>query len=237
MPVNVLATFALLRPRSLRFHVTPKGRTGDDRHRMPVPRLLVAIVMASFAALLWFAATMAEFTPLRYAVPWAAYGAACWLCINTMLVIYAIGRIRSSRYGTDRRRSIRFETALSGFFDEQACDICDVSLTGALIRVPASHMDMKIEPVTVRTNEAPNVLTIVFDDVQIRLHAMIRSQHVLPAGQTQYGLEFCEDQSWARARLALALFNEHYIPEIEEAPQTVYGDWASSMSRQREVTP
>lgn len=222
MPANVLATLTLLRPKGLRFQVTSKGRTGDKRQRMPVPRLLIGITVASFAAMLWFAATIAGLTPLRYDVPWAAYGSAFWLSINTMLVIYAMGRIHSAKYGTERRRSIRFVTTSKGFLNERPCEVCDVSLTGALIRASASDMAAEHESITVNNSEASNVLTMVFDDVEIKLHGIIRSQRMLPSGQTQYGLEFCGGQDQARAKLSIALFDGEYIQQFEEAPQMVY---------------
>lgn len=219
MPATLLATLTLLRPHDIRFQVTSKGRIGNERQRMPVPRLLIALAVASFATAIWFLLTSAGLTPVQYNEPWVAYGAAFWLCINTTLVMYAINRIHSSRYGAERRRSIRFATTLHGSFDQQRCDIDDISLTGAQIRVSAAAGTVNS---AAKDEKDTSLLTMAVDGVQVKMNVSVRSQRMLPSGQIQYGLEFSESQHKAQAKLALALFNARIIPEIEDVPQIVY---------------
>lgn len=65
MPANLRATLTLIRPGDLGFRVTPKGRTSSERARIPAPRLLQAVLVASVAATLWFVLSLAGFTPVR----------------------------------------------------------------------------------------------------------------------------------------------------------------------------
>jgi cellulose synthase (UDP-forming) len=108
LPSNLAATTALFTGRRLAFQVTPKGRTGDRPQRARPPRILLAAVVVSAFAALWFIATVAGRTPLRYGVPAAAYAAAGWLAFNLALVTAAIARICAIRYGGERRASVRF---------------------------------------------------------------------------------------------------------------------------------
>lgn len=224
MTPNLLATLTLLRPAGVRFQVTPKGRMGDNRRRMPVPRLLIGITIASFVAACWFVLTLAGLTPLRYEVSWAAYAAMFWLLLNTALVISAITRIRSFKYGSERRRSVRFAASLTGFLDDHNCEIRDVSLTGAQVCLPESVELTEAEMMEPGTPwvKHHSLLTIVFDEMHIRLRVVVCSRRRLSSQQIQYGLEFCEGQSAERARLALTLFNRQIIPEIEHVPESIY---------------
>ncbi|HET8629109.1 MAG TPA: glycosyltransferase [Thermomicrobiales bacterium] len=214
---NLLATLTLVRPGAARFQVTAKGRESRRRRRQPIPRLLVGVAVASVVAALWFACTVEGLTPLRYAVPWAAYGAAFWLVVNLALTIYAIGRVRTLRYGAERRRSVRFATALPGLLAGSPCEVRDVSLTGARVVPPgtpagAGAARRQADP---SARPAPLALTIVLDGAQITLQAVVRSRVQLTTGQLQYGLEFCPGQEGKQARLALALFNAQIVPELD----------------------
>lgn len=212
MTPNILATLTLLRPVALRFRVTPKGREGDQRRRNPAPRLLVVAGGASVVTALWFGLTVAGLTPLQYQVPWAAYGAAFWLFVNTVLVVYAIARVRSFRYGAERRCSVRFPIALQGRFADRSCEIRDLSLTGALLVLPASAV--------ARPGAAPPQLTILLSGTSITLDANVRSQQALGSGLLLCGVEFQPGQYGPQGRLALALFNAQLVPDIAAEPRS-----------------
>lgn len=214
MMPNLQATLSLVWRNSLGFQVTPKGRLGSERRRSTMPRLLVGVALLSFGTALWFGLTEVGLTPLRYAVPWAAYGAAFWLLVNTALVIYAVGRVRSARFGGERRRGYRFATALPGLLDGVPCQVRDLSLTGAQVVVAAPDL-AALAQLEAGEPARPATLTVIMADAAITLKAVVRKCLAQPGGQAQYGLEFCPDQSAKQARLTLALFNAQIVPEIE----------------------
>jgi len=197
MTPSLLATLSLIRQSRARFRVTPKGRLSGERQRGKVSPLLAGIVVLSLLSMVWFALTVAGYTPLRYGVSWAAYGAAFWATLNTMLVLAAIFRIRSLRFGAERRSSVRFKTALAGALDDMPCTIRDLSLTGAFVSLAASQESFA----------DPGILAIDVGGSRLRLRAGVRSRRPLGSGETVFGLQFLDGQEHEQARLALALFN------------------------------
>ena len=200
MTPNLLATLTLLTHRNVSFRVTPKGRTGDDRHRAPEPVLLRWLAAISIAAGAWFALTVTGRTFVTYAVPWAAYATFGWLSVNVFLLVGAIGRVRALRYAGERRASVRFETVELGELDGIVCDVLDLSLTGARVAVPMV--------------EARDVhrLTLRFAGVGLDLEAAVRSERPNGSGSVVCGLEFLPNQNAARAALALGLFHGSIVP-------------------------
>ncbi|MEA2519128.1 MAG: hypothetical protein QOF49_1208, partial [Chloroflexota bacterium] len=200
MTPNLLATLSLVTRRSVAFQVTPKGRTGDGRRRAPEPRLLRVLALFSVFAAAWFGLTVMGSTVTTYAVPWAAYGAFGWLVLNVFLLVSAIGRVRNLRYAGERRASVRFETTFAGSFDGGACQILDVSLTGARVVVDAlSVMDT-------------HHLVVELDGRELPVEATVRSQRPDGVGGLVLGLEYLPDQNLARAALALGLFQTTVVP-------------------------
>jgi len=200
MTPNLLATLSLATRRKVAFRVTPKGRTGDARHAASEPRLLRVLAILSLFAAAWFGLTVMGATVTRYAIPWAAYGAFGWLVLNVFLLVSAIGRVRDLRFAGERRASVRFETRFSGAFDGAACQILDLSLTGARISVEGvSEMDS-------------HHLVVEADGQDLAIEATIRSSRPDAVGRTILGLEFLPDQNLARAGLALALFRTTVVP-------------------------
>ena len=137
LPSNLAATMTLLGRRAGQFQVTPKGRTGERPHRSRPPRILSAVVVVSGLTTVWFIATIMGRTPLHYGTPAAAFAAAGWLAFNLALVAAAIARIRSIRYGAERRASVRFPVALPARLDGMACTATDLSVTGARLSAPS----------------------------------------------------------------------------------------------------
>jgi cellulose synthase (UDP-forming) len=196
MTPSLLATLSLVRRRPVKFRVTPKGRVSDSRLRVQAPTLLYVLLGLSGVAAVWFIATVAGWTPLRYAEPWAAYTSAVWLGLNSALLLSAVRRIRSPRFAAERRASVRFKTRLEGTVDGMPCAVEDLSVTGARV-VLAGH------PLTHPVCR----LSLAIDNLTLTLDAAVRSTRTLPTGETVHGLEFLPDQYCERAALALALLN------------------------------
>src|SRR5207244_8736362 len=114
MPSSLAATAGGLLGRARSFRVTPKGRTGDRHRRERAPGILWAVVLLYAVAAGWFGVTLVGGTPTHYRVPAAADAAAGWLVLNLLFVGGAVRRMRSLRYGTERRASVRFPVSLHG---------------------------------------------------------------------------------------------------------------------------
>ncbi len=199
MAPNLKATLSLLIPRRQTFQVTPKGRTGDGRRRVPAPLPLVFVAVASLMAGIWFPATLAGLTPVAYKVPWAVFAAMVWLGVNGVLVALAIERVRSLRFAPERRASVRFPIEAEARIDGQPATALDVSLTGARIVGPV------LEP------RDRHEVTLLLGGTVVSLDAAARTAR--PAGrQTIYGFEFDPSQRRALAGLALALFATRIRP-------------------------
>jgi cellulose synthase (UDP-forming) len=215
MTPNMLATLSLLRPGSVVFKVTPKGREGAQRQKTRLPRLLALVAVASVVAGVWFTLTVTGITPLHYGVPWAAYGATFWLIVNFGLVLFGIRRVRSVRFGSERRRSVRFQTALTGALDGQPCRICDVSLTGARVQTTRG---------TVLHLSTETHLSMLLDGLTVSLMVSVRKRDALPGNRIEYGIEFSPDQADKQALLAQALFNGQVTPQMELLPEITTAD-------------
>ena len=202
MVPNLRATLTLLGKRARRFEVTRKGRMTDGRARRPVPAMLITLLVASVVAAAWFGLTAAGLTPVTYAEPWAAYGAAGWLAVNGVLLWLAIHRIRAERFSGERRASVRFDVDLAGTLAGRPCRVRDLSLTGARVVLPrasgASGYDGEL----------------VVEGIDARLRATARTGRVLGDGTVLVGLRFDDDQDEEQARLALALFNAEQVPRL-----------------------
>ncbi len=199
---NLAATGTLLGSRDHSFNVTPKGRTGTDRVHGREPVLLDLLLLASTFTAMWFAASAAGWTPLHYGVPWAAFGAAGWLVVNSMLVSAAVSRIRHPRFAAERRASVRFAVSLDGALatttlpgdpgPSHPVRIVDLSLTGA--RICARELPESGTVVRLAVHDADGPLV---------LEAQVRGRW-----RDHAGLEFGPGQVGARAQLARRLFHD-----------------------------
>jgi cellulose synthase (UDP-forming) len=160
---------------------------------------------ASAAAALWFVATVAGRTPLHYGVPAAAYGTAGWLAFNLALLAAAIGRIRSVRYGVERRASVRFPVSLPARLDGAPCIAEDLSLTGARLAVPSV---LPGDPSSVVLEAAGRTVT---------LRCAVRARFDHPDGSQTIGVEFAAGQWPAIGTLTHLLFNAGVGLEVVEA--------------------
>jgi cellulose synthase (UDP-forming) len=202
MPAVLPATLALLRPGAGgTFKVTPKGRSAAGRVRVPVPRLLTVLAVAGAVGLAWFTATLFGLTPVTYGVPWAAIGAAGFIAVNLALVLAAIGRIRSSRFAGNRRAGVRLPLPARGSVDGFACELLDVSITGARLRAPAGAA----------FGEAV-ALELHLPGGLVELAARVRRE-VRSDDGVELGLSFEPGQEKALARLAVVVFHEAPVAE------------------------
>jgi cellulose synthase (UDP-forming) len=214
MPAILPATLAILAPRrNLRFRVTPKGRQGDGRARVPVPRLHLALAGASTAGMAWFAASLAGLTPLRYEIPWAAIGAALFMAMNLGFLLAAIGRIRSSRFAGNRRASVRLPVRLAATLDGRRVELLDLSLTGARVAAAPAALSGDGAP-------AAPVSDLLFGlhGGHFRLRVAPRRRIERDDGSADLGLEFVSGQNAEIARLAVAIFQGQASLELVDAP-------------------
>jgi hypothetical protein len=73
----------------------------------------------------------------HYAEVWVAYGATFWLCFNAWLVWLAISRVKSTRFASEVRRSVRFPTDFRAALNGQECKVVNASLNGVRLVIPA----------------------------------------------------------------------------------------------------
>ncbi|HEX6678150.1 MAG TPA: glycosyltransferase [Actinomycetes bacterium] len=209
LPSNLSATLTLFGRRAGGFQVTPKGRTGEQRRRAPVPWILWVVVVLSLLAAAWFGASLNGHTPLHYGVPAAAYAAAGWLLFNLVVVLAAIGRIRGVRFGAERRASVRFAVSLRARLDGVPCVARDLSLTGARVFAGAAL------PATVST------LVLRAPGQDVTLHCVERARIDHQDGGQTVGLEFLPDQWPAIGTLTHLLFNAGVGLEAQPLPVPV----------------
>jgi cellulose synthase/poly-beta-1,6-N-acetylglucosamine synthase-like glycosyltransferase len=195
LPSNLAATTTLLGRRAGQFHVTPKGRTGERPHRTRPPGILSAVVVVSGLTTVWFIATIIGRTPLHYGTPAAAFAAAGWLAFNLVLVAAAIARIRSIRYGAERRASVRFPVALPARLDGTACTATDLSMTGARLSAPSP------------LPQQPSTLVLEAPGRDVVLGCAVRTRLDQPDGSQTVAVEFQPGQWPVIGALTHLLFN------------------------------
>jgi cellulose synthase (UDP-forming) len=224
LPANLAATLTLFGGRSRRFTVTAKGRSDGPRRRPPAPPLLAGLLAAQAVGLAWYAATLAGWTPVRYAVPWTAHGSAFWIAVNGATLAAAIHRIRAPRFAAERRAGVRFDLTGPATVDGTPAELRDVSLTGASLVLPAGTLAVG-QVVTLALSLAGNELTVP---------AAVRS--VTPAARppgelpvAQAGVEFRDVPAPVVGTLALALFRTGITPRLVH-PATAPADYSDRVA-------
>jgi cellulose synthase (UDP-forming) len=197
MPAVLPATLALIWPdRASTFKVTPKGRSTSGGKKVPVPRLLSILAVASCLGLVWFTATLLGLSPIQYAVPWAAIGAAAFMALNLALLIAAIKRIRSSRFAGNRRAGTRLPVHVPIVIAGRRGELLDLSVSGAGVRIDG--------PVDLGVGEL--WLTMDLPTGPIEIQVEVRRNRV-ERGAELLGLAFAPGQEKAIAELAVAVFH------------------------------
>lgn len=197
LPATLRATLRLVSDGERGFDMTAKGRAGGSRQRVPLPTLHTALVLASGVSAAWFAATSAGLTPVHYAVPWAANGAAVWLAVNSALLLAAVRRIQQERYGAERRGAVRFPVQGHVLVGTTPGRLLDASLNGFRVVLPTRVARTSCE-VTIDIGGGP-----------VEVRCLVRSQveRVLRDGarETVVGLAAVPGQVAAQGVLSRAL--------------------------------
>ncbi|MGY1631546.1 glycosyltransferase [Geodermatophilus sp. SYSU D01186] len=175
LPSNLAATLSLLRRGTGTFAVTAKGRTGDERARARVPWTLSALGVVLLAAVVYAGLTLAGLTPTEYPVSGTAVVPLLWLLVTAGFVATAIARIRSSRFGTERREGHRFPIAFPATLDGLPGQMVDVSLGGAQVRVPGEPLAVGTETLLamwVPDRQEPIIFEVTVRSVQEDRHRL-----------------------------------------------------------------
>lgn len=201
---NLLATLTLFKKGPQRFLVTPKGRTGQLRQRIAPPRIFRWALGASGVAVVVFILRLEGHLMGHYSDVWVAYGAGFWLIFNSWLVWLAVRRVKSLRYASEVRRSVRFVTDLTGSLEGQKCTVQNASLNG--VRLFISKANMALVPGNYQEGQTNN-LTIKVDLVKIDLKVVLRLVDVDPnTGDCSLGCAFLNGQFYERAALSRSIF-------------------------------
>ena len=205
MPGDLRATLAAIGP-SWR---APAGGTAAS--------VLTAVQWACALTGGWAALTWLGLTPVSYDTGWVAWGALGWVCVNGALAMAAARYAAAEHAIGERRAAVRFDLAVAAQLGDYSCDVVDVSLAGAGVRLPASVAE-EIEV----GDTGP--FGFVVDGARFSLDVTVRSRRLRPDRTVAVGLGFDAGQDHERARLALALFHSqatrHLVPEAD-APGAV----------------
>jgi len=208
MPANLSSTLVYLRPRSLGFSVTPKGRTGDERTICRVPILLRLISYGCVAAWAVGVGTLVGLPPFD-GVPFAekpdiaTLGALCWVLANLLIVYLAMARINDQRYGLDQRGAVRIDVSVPADFAGVPAQVHDVSLSGArLVLADLPSLDL--------TSSQELVLDL---GRPVSLHCTVRHRARTAEGFVEVGVQFSEGQWFGLADLATAVLRRGRPPE------------------------
>lgn len=193
MQANIAATLSYLHRGERPFKVTAKAGS-EGRARQPVPGLLVGLIVLTAGAAVWFGATVAGLTPIHYDVSWTAYGAVFWMTFNACMLVGAAARIRSERFASDRRNSVRLASGGAVRLDGTVSELLDVSVGGALVRAGGAPTEGGIHE-----------LRVQLGDETIVLRCVERSRQPVGAGGALVGLQFDDGQHRAVADLTLRL--------------------------------
>lgn len=197
MQSTAMATLSYLGWGERTFKVTAKGGE-SSRRRQRAPRLLWFLEGLSGAAVAWFLAVVTGVVHFTYTVPWSVYFAMVWLFFNALLISAAIERIRSSRFASDRRSSVRLHASGRAQLDGHDAEVIDISIGGALVRVSEDGFST--------TTGTTSALTLAFDHDAVTLQSVVRNVHEVPDQGTLVSLQFASGQNRAIGQMSVGLF-------------------------------
>ena len=197
MQANLEATLTFLTRREQRFQVTVKNGA-EHRHRNEAPGLLLILVGLTAAGFAWFGFTIVGWTPISYSVRWSAYGAAFWMGFNGVLLVWAIQRIRSERFASDRRESVRLSVGRRMRLDGATAWLINLSVGGALVQCPSPPSSPSIHE-----------LEIPVDGTAVVVLAEERNRQDTASHGCLLGLRFLDGQERELAQLATAVIGGH----------------------------
>jgi cellulose synthase/poly-beta-1,6-N-acetylglucosamine synthase-like glycosyltransferase len=195
LQTTMSATLSYLRGGERIFRVTAKDGA-NERRRNEAPGLLWILLGLTGLAAVWFGCTLAGLTVVTYHVRWTVYGAAFWMVFNAAMLTAAIVRIRSDRFATDRRSSVRLKIGGRVHIDDKPAHLLDVSVGGALVRS---------DDVTATGGLHELRIHFVGDD-DIVLWAEERSRQLVGDGGALVSFMFTENQEAEIGRMAVRLF-------------------------------
>ncbi len=187
IPMSLTALRQLVGGRRRSFHVTPKGRAGDNRDIPRVPGVLVGLGGLAAVAGIVYVAT-------RLGLVGGPTGrhvdvAAGVLVANVVMIGLAAKRIRRRDFGDERRRARRFSRELRCWIGSEERRLLHPSTTGAHIAG------------LVRTGN--HTLSVLTGEGWIRLRCWIT-----PSDNGESTVEFSPGQYAERAVLARMLYSE-----------------------------
>ncbi len=141
MPSNLAATLSLFLAGTGRFAVTAKGRTGEDRTRARVPRLLLVLGAVLVGAIGYGLAGIAGWTPTHQRDGTALLVPMFWVAVTFVTVAAAVRRIRDPRFSAERREAHRFPTRMAAALDGAPGRLFNVSLGGAEVWVTGDGIE------------------------------------------------------------------------------------------------
>ena len=210
LPANLPATLTLLVPGSHGFSVTPKGRTGEERSRARVPSLLPGLAVLLCAAGLWGVASLLGATPTTYASPSAAIVSLLWLGVTLAVLTAGIARIRSLRFGVERRDGSRHPAELAASVDGRPALVTDLSVGGAQLRLAgptkAHGPDVGDEPV---------VELLLQDGGSVMLRSTVRS------GSGDLRRVQFQDHQWQEVAAVAAVLFAFRLRDDQPAPHAL----------------
>jgi cellulose synthase (UDP-forming) len=168
LPSNLAATLSLVRPGTGAFTVTAKGRTGSSRTRARVPWVLTALAAVLTAAAVYAALILAGFAPTHAQLRAAMLVPFLWLLVTVGFVWAAMGRIRSTRFGSERREGHRFPVAIPATLDGLPGTLVDVSLGGAQVRLPGTGAGLPAGADTLLAMWVPDRTEPIIMEVTVR---------------------------------------------------------------------
>jgi cellulose synthase (UDP-forming) len=207
LPAVLPATLTLFNPSAGKFVVTPKGRSNTSRTHGPVPGLLWFLYWITVASLVWFGLMMTGVLGRSYPNVPTATGTALFGAFNFVLIGAAIRRARSSRFAGERRNAHRFAVSVPARLNSVACTVFDLSVTGALVRVP--------EEVLTGLDDTA-ILVMELPDGAVRITCRVGTQQ--RGAETVVRAEFMDDHRKEQAAVARALFWGVNHPALQRAP-------------------
>jgi len=158
VPVGISCLWWLLTRRDLEFAVTPKAGA-EERTRGRVPPVVWALIVAVFSVLCYSVAGAAGFVPWR-ATLGATVASASWLALAGGGLLLGVRRITSRAYATSRRNSYRVAVRADVQLDGAPCELVDVSVGGAAVRLDAGSAPGAAEVTLSLPGTAPLTLAV-----------------------------------------------------------------------------
>lgn len=198
VPASLRALQQLVLPKATTFKVTPKGRSGDERLQPDLPRSLVVFVGGAFVGWVWFLLTTLGYTPIAYTDRLTSMVAMAFLALNIGIILFALARASSIRFGTERRAARRFVTStVPAQIGGVRTRLGTTSLTGAVVPRAAVHDGDLVY-------SGSNLMIKVGRDSRWK---PVKAQIVRREG-AELTVEFEERQWEAMAAISRELFNE-----------------------------